>query len=124
MNHSQGTDLKDVTLMVQYMVPSPLSVWVQRAGRAGRSGSPSCAVLLYEPSVVQRVNTQKDEDDDDDESEVEWSGDYFRKRNVEDSLRAYVMLEECHRVLTDEYFNNPPRDENGTAQTIVIKHIA
>ena len=94
------------------MVPSSLSVWVQRAGRAGRSGSPSCAVLLYEPSVVQRVNTQNGEDSDD-ELEREWSGDDFKKRNVEDSLRAYVMDEECRRASTDEYFDNPPRDENG-----------
>lgn len=97
------------------MVPSSLSVWVQRAGRAGRSGSPSCAVLLYEPSVVQRVNSQDDGDDEDNGSEPEWSGDDFQKRNVEDSLRGYVMAEKCRRVLTDKYFDNPPRNESGTA---------
>ena len=102
------------------MVPSSLSVWVQRAGRAGRSGSPSCAVLLYEPSVVQRVNTQGDSDNEDDELEQEWSGDNFKKRNVEDSLRGYVMAEECRRVLTDVYFDNPPRNESGMTQTITI----
>lgn len=104
------------------MVPSSLSVWVQRAGRAGRSGLPSCAILLYEPSVVQRVNTRGNEDDDDDELERELSGDDFRKRNVEDSLRAYVMGEKCRRALTDEYFDNPPRDKNGMAPTTTIEH--
>ncbi|KAF9787415.1 P-loop containing nucleoside triphosphate hydrolase protein [Thelephora terrestris] len=116
-----GTDLKNVTLVVQYMVPSSLSVWVQRAGRAGRSGLPSCAVLLYEPSVVQRVNTQDDEDDDVEEAEQEWSGDDFKKRNVEDSLRAYVMEEECRRALTDKYFDNPPRDKTGTSRVTFVK---
>jgi superfamily II DNA helicase RecQ len=98
------------------MVPSSLSVWVQRAGRAGRSGSPSCAVLLYEPSVVQRVDAQDDEEDDVEDVEQEWSGDNFKKRNVEDSLRSYVLEEECRRVLTDQYFDNPPCNKTSMSQ--------
>jgi superfamily II DNA/RNA helicase len=35
------------------MVPKSLSIWVQRSGRAGRSGSPGTAILLVEPSVFQ-----------------------------------------------------------------------
>jgi superfamily II DNA helicase RecQ len=97
------------------MVPSSLSVWVQRAGRAGRSGSPSCAVLLYELSVVQCVDAQDDEEDDIEDAEQEWPGDNFKKRNVEDSLRSYVLEEECRRVLTDRYFDNPPRNNTGTS---------
>lgn len=93
------------------MVPSSLSVWIQRAGR---SGSPSCAVLLYEPSVVKRVNTQGEhEDDPEEDGEQEWTGEDFKKRNVEDSLRLYILTDECRRLLTDIYFGNPARNTNG-----------
>lgn len=100
------------------MVPTSLSVWIQRAGRAGRTGSPSCAVLLYEPSVTKRLNTQTtqgdNEDDPDDECDQEWTGEDFKKRNVEDSLRSYVLTNKCRWLLTDAYFDNPPRNARGT----------
>jgi superfamily II DNA helicase RecQ len=83
-------DLKNVTLVVQFMVPDTLSVWIQRAGRAGRSGALSAAVLLYEPSVVQKVKGKEvDESDDEGDSDLReqlWEGDSFRKKNVEGSL--------------------------------------
>ncbi|KAF9791032.1 P-loop containing nucleoside triphosphate hydrolase protein, partial [Thelephora terrestris] len=108
-----GTDLKNVTLVVQFMVPDTLSVWMQRAGRAGRSGSPSAAVLLYEPSVIQKVKGKlADESDGEDEDggdleERLHEGDDFRKKNVESSLRSYVLTEQCRRVVTDAYFGTP-----------------
>lgn len=37
------------------MVPSSLSQWFQRYGRAGRSGGPAIAILLVEPSVFQQL---------------------------------------------------------------------
>jgi superfamily II DNA helicase RecQ len=114
-HHHQGTDLKNVTLVVQFMVPSSLSVWVQRAGRAGRSGSPSCAVLLYELSVVKRVNIQEENEEDGDEDDQEWTGEDFKKRNVEDSLRSYVLTNKCRRLLMDTYFGNPPRNAKGAS---------
>jgi len=47
----QGTDIPDVDDVVQFMTPEALSVWTQRAGRAGRDRWPSRAILLIEPSV-------------------------------------------------------------------------
>ena len=38
------------------MTPEALSVWIQRAGRAGRDGRLSRAILLVEPSVAKKVN--------------------------------------------------------------------
>ena len=35
------------------MAPGSLSTWIQRSGRAGRSGSSAISVLLVEPSVFQ-----------------------------------------------------------------------
>jgi len=112
----QGTDLKNVTLVVQFMVPDTLSVWMQRAGRAGRSGVPSAAVLLYEPSVIQKIKGKEVNESDgegDDLVEQLWEGDDFRKKNVESSLRSYVLTNQCRRVVTDEYFGTPIRNIEG-----------
>lgn len=51
----QGTDIPDVDDVIQYMTPEALSVWIQRAGRAGRDGRPSRAILLVEPSVAKKL---------------------------------------------------------------------
>jgi len=51
----QGTDIPDVDDVVQFMTPEALSVWIQRAGRAGRDGRLSRAILLVEPSVAKRL---------------------------------------------------------------------
>jgi len=99
------------------MVPNTLSVWMQRAGRAGRSGAPSAAVLLYEPSVVQKVKgkgvEELDNDGDEDLGEQLWEGDDFKKKNVEGCLRSYVLTDQCRRTVTDEYFGTPARNIEG-----------
>lgn len=99
------------------MVPDTLSVWIQRAGRAGRSGAPSAAILLYEPSVIQKMKCKEVGDSDgegEDLGERLWEGDNFRKKNVESSLRSYVLTTECRRVVTDGYFGTPVRNIEGT----------
>jgi superfamily II DNA helicase RecQ len=96
------------------MVPDTLSVWIQRAGRAGRLRAPSAAVLLYEPSVVQKVKGKEvDESNNEGNSDLReqlWEGDSFRKKNVEGSLRSYVLTNQCRRVVTDGYFGTPVRN--------------
>lgn len=37
------------------MTPEALSTWIQRAGRAGRDGRLSRAILLVEPSVIKQI---------------------------------------------------------------------
>ena len=37
------------------MTPEALSVWTQHAGRAGRDGRLSRAILLVEPSVTKKL---------------------------------------------------------------------
>lgn len=91
------------------MVPETLSIWIQRAGRAGRSGAPSATVLLYEPSVVQKVGGKEVSESDDEE---DWD-DTFKKKNVEGSLRFYVLTDQCRRNITDEYFGTPARNVEG-----------
>ena len=57
--------------VVQFLVPSSLSIWMQRAGRAGRSPSVQArAILLVQPTVFQvvkpRNDSKKGEDGSDD----------------------------------------------------------
>lgn len=58
----QGTDIPDVDDVVQFMTPQALSVWTQRAGRAGRDGRPSRAILLVEPSVAKKLVKKSSKD--------------------------------------------------------------
>lgn len=122
----QGTDLKNVTLVVQFLVPDTLSVWMQRAGWAGRSGAPSAAILLYEPSVVQKIKGKEaDESGDEGDEDPDQHGDEgeeFKKKNVEGSLRSYVMTATCRRVVTDEYFGTPVRNVEGMVRFNVCIH--
>ena len=54
----QGTDIPDVDDVIQFMTPRDLSVWIQRAGRAGRDGRLSRAILLVEPSVAKKLGVK------------------------------------------------------------------
>ncbi|KAJ7260767.1 P-loop containing nucleoside triphosphate hydrolase protein [Mycena rebaudengoi] len=55
-----GADIPDIELIIQFGVPSSLSVWIQRAGRAGRSPHIRArAIMLVEVSMFQRVKRRK-----------------------------------------------------------------
>ncbi|KAJ7774230.1 P-loop containing nucleoside triphosphate hydrolase protein [Mycena maculata] len=55
-----GADIPDIELIIQFGVPSSLSVWVQRAGRAGRSPELHArAILLVEKSMFQHRKKRK-----------------------------------------------------------------
>jgi len=46
-----GMDIPDIERVVQFMLPSSLSILIQRFGRAGRSGQPALAILLVEATA-------------------------------------------------------------------------
>ncbi|KAI0286328.1 P-loop containing nucleoside triphosphate hydrolase protein [Russula brevipes] len=84
-----GCDLPDIEVVVQFMVPKSLSIWYQQAGRAGRrQGSCGMAYLLVQPTPTQYV------------------------KELEVGLREWITTQECCRDVGDEYFFNPPRQEN------------
>lgn len=58
--NKQGADIPDVKLVIQFGVPTSLSIWNQRYGRAGRSiDIQASAILLVEKSMFQRKKRKK-----------------------------------------------------------------
>ena len=118
-------DIANIIRVVQYMVPSSLSVFLQRLGRAGRNKEPAIGILLVEPSVFQTMkkklpkgstkdNPVKVEDieveipDGDDEDNLDLTAPTNRKK-VEQGMREWIETPICQREVSDSYFQNPPR---------------
>jgi superfamily II DNA helicase RecQ len=90
-----------VEQVVQFLVPSSLSIWMQRAGRAGRNFLITArAILLVQPSVFQKVAPKKDAPPVKDGDPITF------QKTVEEGLRAWIETKECRRDVVDEYFNN------------------
>ena len=131
--HSQfiykGLDIPDIEQVIQYMVPSSLSICVQHFGRAGRNGQPAIAILLAEPSAFQtkkknktKVEANKDdvlvksepiddtfldsEDEGDRDGELGMGMEYRKK--LEEGMRQWAEALTCRREVANGYFNNPP----------------
>ncbi|KIJ15178.1 hypothetical protein PAXINDRAFT_12087 [Paxillus involutus ATCC 200175] len=97
-----GCDMPHIELVVQFLVPGSLSIWMQRAGRAGRSPSVQArAVLLVQPMVFQMKTSKKAGKDPD---QCEKSIEYIK--NVDDALRAWIEAKECRREVVDVYFGS------------------
>ncbi|TFY64233.1 hypothetical protein EVJ58_g2763 [Rhodofomes roseus] len=107
-----GADIPDIERVVQFGVPSSLTVWIQRAGRAGRSPDiEAIAILLVEKSAFQLIAKRRKKRAPD---KVRHAGgldppEQTYKMNVEAAIRAWLETKECRRGVVDEYFNNPPR---------------
>ncbi|KAJ7729256.1 P-loop containing nucleoside triphosphate hydrolase protein [Mycena maculata] len=96
-----GCDISHIEQVVEFLVPSSLSIWMQRAGRAGHNFLIAArAVLLVQPSMFQKVNPKKGEP-----PLKEGDPAIFKKAIVE-GLRAWIETKECWREVADEYFDN------------------
>lgn len=113
---SQGLDIPDIKLVVQCMVTTDLSIWIQRAGRGGRSMDIQArAVLLVEKSAWERQGKGgkvkvEEMADVDTEAEDEARGDdtpKYRKK-VDESMRGWIDAQTCRRDIADDFFDNPP----------------
>ncbi|KAJ7766438.1 hypothetical protein B0H14DRAFT_2157873, partial [Mycena olivaceomarginata] len=82
-----GCNIPHVEQVVQFVVLSPFSIWMQRAGRAGRNILIAARViLLVQPSVFQEVAPKKG---------AEPTDDVNFKKAVETGLREWIEIEEC-----------------------------
>ncbi|KAJ6615041.1 hypothetical protein B0H10DRAFT_1673239, partial [Mycena sp. CBHHK59/15] len=79
-----GCDIPHIEQVVQFMVPASLSIWMQRAGRAGRNILIFArAILLVQPSVFQEVAAKKG---------AEPTDDVTFKKTVESGLREWIEM--------------------------------
>ncbi|KAI0324315.1 P-loop containing nucleoside triphosphate hydrolase protein, partial [Cubamyces sp. BRFM 1775] len=100
-----GADIPDIERVIQFGAPRSLTVWVQRAGRAGRSpGIRAEAILLAEVSVFHKQRKRRNKKRASQEEHIEGF-----KKIIDNSLREWLETTECRRKVCDQYFNNPPR---------------
>ncbi|KAJ3966842.1 P-loop containing nucleoside triphosphate hydrolase protein [Lentinula raphanica] len=95
-----GCDFPSIRRVIQFMAPSSLAVWLQRAGRAARSRL-ICgeAFLLVQPTVFQEKESYQSDESDDADIVV-------FKKDVEPGLRLWIETSGCRREVTAEYFND------------------
>ncbi|RDX41374.1 P-loop containing nucleoside triphosphate hydrolase protein [Lentinus brumalis] len=105
-----GCDIPDIVRVVQYMTPDSLGVWIQRAGRAGRSPNlQALAILLVETSVFAERG-KRDRKEGDPVTYV---------KTLEPGLRQYVDApkDRCRGDVVVAYFDNPP-GRRGTFEAV------
>lgn len=96
---TQGCDISNVERVVQFLVPGSISIWFQRAGRAGRNPLIAAqAFLLVQPTVFQELKARKGHDKNEGDSPK------YRKE-IEEGLRRWIETEDCRREVANEYFD-------------------
>ncbi|KAJ8489590.1 hypothetical protein ONZ45_g13521 [Pleurotus djamor] len=99
-----GCDIPDIEQVVQFMVPASLSVWMQRAGRAGRDPMLHArAILLVQPSIFQEIKARKPGKKK--APRIEESESNYRK-NIESGLRSWIEATGCRREVAAAYFDD------------------
>ncbi|KAF8153870.1 P-loop containing nucleoside triphosphate hydrolase protein [Crassisporium funariophilum] len=104
-----GCDIPNIVQVVQFMVPKSMSIWMQRAGRGGRSRLIAArAILLVQPSVFQEVKslTAKPKAASARSVDIEESNTTNYRKAVEEGLREWIETEDCRRNVSDEYFGD------------------
>lgn len=100
----QGCDIPNVELVVQFMVPASLSIWIQRASRGGRNSTIKArAILLVQPTIYQEKTSKNGVEDGAEDDTPRY------RKDVEEGLQAWIETTCCRRDVADEYFNNTPK---------------
>ncbi|WP_163933802.1 DNA helicase RecQ [Paraferrimonas sp. SM1919] len=93
-----GIDKPNVRFVVHYDIPKSIESYYQETGRAGRDGSASEALMLYDPSDIARVR-QFISENDSAQARVE-----LHKLN---SMQAFAEAQTCRRQVLLNYFDEP-----------------
>jgi hypothetical protein len=112
-------DIPDIERVVQFMLPSSLSILIQRFGRAGRSGQSALAILLAEATAFHRKKkTRRNEQlaikAEIDENSVpipegeEGEDTLGYRKKVEEGIRNWIDVLLCRWAVVNEHFTNPP----------------
>ncbi|KAH9965470.1 P-loop containing nucleoside triphosphate hydrolase protein [Russula dissimulans] len=110
-----GMDIPDIERVVQFAVPTSLSVLNQRAGRAGRSGQHALVILLAEPSVFQTVKKRKKPEEEKKRNTRRGNRAPVEcKKKMEAGIQAWCLADGCRVNVSDKYFNNPLRLDDRT----------
>ena len=102
-----------IELVVQFLVPASLSVWMQCAGRAGRSPDIQArAILLIQPTVFQERHSKV-------ETDPNKPGKVTYVKDVDDGLHAWLETTACRRDVADQYFNSTCQRKGWFGHTVV-----
>ena len=85
--YGMGVDKKDIRTVIHYDVPSSAEAYLQEAGRAGRDGRQSKAILLYSPDDLEQIVNSGDE-------RRKFFEDYVKTRTCRRKLLLQAMDED------------------------------